>query len=394
MRILASLTTLALAATLSAGDAVDPAALPVATVDGKPISLRQVEDAMLKKEGTEAFEQWVHDHLAQIDWTKIDDATPIITIGGATLTRKQLALALLKPPGGQPANTGGVREDLINIAVVEGALAKQGVAIGPNELAGAWTSMERSFYAKQKGAHDRIDFASWVRAKEGMAPEEFRKQPGFLMFAGLRQLALKHAREELGEADLMKWFDDHRARYDEAEAVQLADIYVPYRPAKDADGKDVVDDDERSRVMVMMLDLYKNIRDQHQEFDLTWAVYGKAWDQQAGPGGKLGWVTADGDRGLPGARRVPKDAMAAALAAKTFPALLTPVPGPTGVDLIRVDAHRPGKSAVFADLRERVLVDLVEEQLDERMARTLGELRKNAEIRYQSLPDLIDARSK
>src|SRR5476649_331243 len=75
----------------------DPSTAPVATVDGATITLGQVEDALLKKEGADGLTDWVQSHLAKLDWTKIKDSDVILAIGGISLTRKDLVLRILKP---------------------------------------------------------------------------------------------------------------------------------------------------------------------------------------------------------------------------------------------------------------------------------------------------------
>jgi hypothetical protein len=384
-------TALALVTSVHA-EGVDPSTIPVAVVDGHAISLREVEDALLSKEGSEAFEDWVHEHLQKVDWSKVPDDEVIITIGPNKLTRRALAVALLRPPGGQPPKTGEARDDLIKIALVDEALAKQGLVVDEKALDGAWAVMKRQFEGKQTEAK-RLDFASWIKAKEGMEPEEFRQQAGFRKLAGLRLLALAHAAKEVDEPERMDWFDKHHARYDEPEAVQLSVVFMPYRPHRGPDGQDVVDNDDRALLQIDMTTHYMDVLKQRQPFEQVWEVFGKPWDPDLGEGGKAGWVLKDGTREKPGARKLPAELMAAAFKATVFPTLLQPAAGATGVDMGRVEAHRPGKIAAYADVRERVLVDLVEDRLDEWVERVMDQLRRDATIQYRSLPEAVGRRA-
>ncbi len=372
----------------AAEPSADPTTIPVALIDGKPITLRQVEDALLKKEGSEQLEEWVHAHLEHIDWSKLSDDEVILAIGGTQLKRKELAVSLLK------SGTGKVREDLINITLVENALVKQGVTIDQQAIDSAFASMERKFKSTQKDKSQQIDFASYIQAKEGLPPDEFKKQAGFRMFAGVRALVVKRAREELSDADRMLWFDGHRARYDQREGVELSDIFLPYYPRKDKDGKDVVDEDERNRLMSLVLGLFVNIRDGKQEFALTWSAFSKGRDPDTAEGGKLGWVGHDGTRANPAARVIPKQVVDLAFAVTKFPTLLQPELGPNGIDLVRVDAHREAKLATYDEVKERVFQDLLEEQLDDRTQRMMGDLRRAADIQMKSIPDAIEQRSR
>ena len=85
-----------------------------------------------------------------------------------------------------------------------------------------------------------------------------------LLEAGIHVLVEKPISRTLAEADLMRWFDDHHARYDVPEAVELADIYIPYTLSKDHEGRDVIEDGERRQLMQLVLNFFSNIRDKQQ----------------------------------------------------------------------------------------------------------------------------------
>jgi hypothetical protein len=381
--LLGVLAALVLAPASQAADA-DPSSAPVAIVDGVTITLGQVEDALLKKEGSDGLTDWVQSHLAKLDWSKIKDTDPILRIGGTTVTRRDLVLQLLKPTrdnGGYAGSGGKARDDLINSTVVKSAILKAHITLDQQDLDAAWSSMERQFEAGQQESKQRMEFSSYIRTKEGMDEEEFRRQPGFLMLAGLRKLTIKQALEHVVEADVMTYFDDHRERWDVQPAVRLADIYEPFF-SKDQGSRDTQ--------MGSFLTHYQGLMSKSEDFATDWLQLSKAWDPEAGAGGDLGWVSADGSRQSPTARRLPHALMSQAFGVKHVPWLLMPCASELGIDLVRVDAQRPGSTAVYKDVRERVLMDMLESQLQERMAQTMHDLRVAAEIRFLSLPDAVD----
>lgn len=380
------------AACLPAADApapaADPAAAPVALVDGRVITLRELEDAVLRKEGVEQLEAWVSKRLSEIDWAKLRDDDPILWLGGQKLTRRELALQLLQH------GVGKARSDLIQMAQVEAEMKARSITVGQEALDAAWLAMERQHDAQQTDPKNRIDFATYIRTKEGMEPEAFRREPGFRLFAGLRLIAIDEARASLTDDVLRRWFAEHHDRWDVPPAVQLACIHRAYERAQGPDGPLPVSPEERQRVLVNMIEIYRSIREGHQQFETTWLAFGKAYDTDAEEGGRIGWVTADGRRAGIGSRRLPPEAMQRAFAVTTFPSLIQPVAGPDGVDLLRVDARRPGTPAVYEQVRDRVIVDLIESTLPERMQATMDRLRHESIVEYRSLPDAIEARAK
>ena len=369
-------------ATSSPTDAAADA--PVAVVNGTAITLRQVENALLKKEGSDGLTDWVQSHLAKLDWTKIKDSDIILSIAGINLTRRDLVMQLLKPAdanGGYAGSGGKAREDLIDTELVTNAIISAHIVIDQQALDATWATMEEQFNEGQKGSKDRIEFSSFIKTKEGMDVEEFRRQPGFLMLAGLRKLAIKQGMENLVEADVMTYFDAHRDRWDVQPAVKLADIYLPYQNASP---------EEKVRVMSMALNNYQNLRTNPGDFDKIWEWLGKVWDPAAGPGGDIGWVSASGARADAEARLLPAAIMQKAFAAKQLPQLLQPVASDKGVDLVRVDAQRPGVEVIYKDVRDQVAVDMITDQLQERMTEIMNQLRREAKIQYLSLPDAVE----
>ncbi len=368
---------------LTAAD--DPALKPVATVNGEAITLRQVEDAMLAKEGVEQLQQTITSIIEQTDWTRLKDDDVVLAIAGRTITRRDVALALLR--GG----AGKVRQDLIQITIVNQALAKAGVTIGHDEADAEYHRMETRFIAdlKAKG-QDLIDFASYLRTTEGKEPDAFKRDPGFLMLAGVHALVIKRAADEFTADDYQHWFDLHRTQYDQQEALRLASIFIPYVP--EAAKRDP--QAEINRLLSVMTALRERIVANDPGFAQTFEGFGRAYDSSAGKGGDLGWVKRDGTRDTLGARPIPSVVMAEAWAQHgPLPVLMRPIAHATGVELTRVDARRDFRAVTLNEVKARVLDDMLAEQLDARTKQMITELTAMALVDYKSLPEVIRARS-
>jgi len=63
------------------------------------------------------------------------------------------------------------------------------------------------------------------------------------------------------------------------------------------------------------------------------------------------------------------------------------------VDIVRIQGRRAGQEAVLGLMRERVLTDLVDAEIDPRTKRLLDGLRRASTIVYGSLPAIIKERT-
>jgi hypothetical protein len=361
----------------------------VATINGQPLTLRDIEDALLRKEGGDLIEGWVHDHLQKIDYATLKDDDIILSIGFNKIGRRELADALLRKGAGE------TRKDLINIRLVEQAIAAAGITVGADEIEATWQRMKRTFEQQQAKAGEgtRIDFINYLNVKEKMTPEVFRAQPGFKMLAGLQALIHFQAKDEWKDEELRAWFAVHRERYRQREAVRLSLIAIPYQAQPGAGGMPEITAGERERLMKVMDALARQISSKQMSFSQVWALYARSYDPDVGPGGHTGWVDRDGKRKDPQARVLGADLVAAAWAVKTFPAMLPPLAaGDWGVELALVEAHRPEKEPVYEDLRQTIKDDRIDETLELRTAALLERLRHEAKIDYASLPDIINGK--
>lgn len=386
---------LVLASALFAAEVVPaPAPSPaVATIDGSPVTLRELEDVLLKKEGADLVEEWVHGQLQGLDFAKLQEDDVILAIGFNKITRREIADSILRK------GVGKVRDELINIRLVEAAIAQAGITVGPEQLDATWERMRKRFEEKMAADGDgtRIDFVNYLQVKEKMTPEQFRAQAGFRMLAGLQALVHHQAKDEWDDPALRAWFDANKGRWRVTESVDLAVIAIPYNREPGPDGQPVVTAAERERLMLVMTSLYRQVSSKDPKalgFAKTWTLYGKSWDPETKEGGRVGFVDRSGRREGAGAktRIIGADLMTAAWNATTFPTLLPPIASDWGVELAEVRGHRAAREPVYEDLRQRVQSDRIDETLEQRTEGLLKGLRTKAKIEYASLPDIINGK--
>ena len=352
----------------------------VAEVGTQAITIRDVEDALLKKEGREAMADWASKALDRVDFTAIHDTDVVLAIGFNKITRRELADALLR------RGISAVREDLINTAVVEQALAAANIVITEPLLDALWQRMSRLFARKLKAeGQGEIDFTQWIRNKERMSPEEFRARPAFRLMAGLYALVQARAAAEFSEDELKAWFHDHPERWRTFEAVDLSVIAVPFKK-ETKDGP--ISSGERLRLGGVMDGLYRQINRREVSFADTWQYFGRPYDASADHG-HVGWVRQDGTRDIDGPR-ISGEVMAAAWTIDRFPTLLPPLADDRGVTIALVQGHRPQRDPDFAEIRDKVRADRIDETLEKRTDALLGELRRKADVKLHSLPDAIN----
>lgn len=360
----------------------------VATVNGAPLTLREIENSLLKKEGSDLVEEWVHHQLEHLDFTTMQDDDIILSIGFNKITRGEIADSLLRK------GVGKVRDELINIRLVEQSLASAGIVVGAADLASAYERMEKRFTDEQnkKGDDTRIDFTNFLSVKEKMTPEQFRGQPGFRMIAGLQTLVHQQAKNEWNDQELRGWFEANTARYRQTEAVELAVIAIPYRQEPGPNGQPIVTPAERERLSQVMDSLFRQITSKQLSFAQVWALYAKTWDREVQDGGRVGWVEVSGrrDGASDKTRIIGPEVMKAVWPLVKFPTLLPPLAGAWGVEIAEVRAHRPAKEPLYEEVRTLVHADRVDETLDVRTATLLRDLRQQAKIDYASLPEIIN----
>ncbi len=376
-------------AALVAGDAPSDPQAPIASVDGVPLTLRQLEDALLEREGADLIEDLVHERLAKTAWAGLKDEDVVLEIAGVRLRRGLLAAQLLRQ------KAPDVREELINIAIVEQALKREGVVVGEAEISAELTRMRATFDKRLAGREDgvRMTFDDFIQQSQQMGVDEFARQPGFRMGAGLHVMAERRIRAELTPEMTQTYFERHHADYDIAEAVDLSLISLPYEKVQIGPGPLVVTEAERKRLLGVVRDIRASIAG-GAAFAKAWQLWGRGWDPQAGPEGRIGWIGHDGARAQKGSKPVPAAVIAAAFAATgTGPILLEAIAHDEGVALVLVHGRRAAELAAFTAVVERVRDDIVGEAIEGRTQRLLGELRDLAKVEYESLPTIIARRA-
>jgi hypothetical protein len=372
------LFSLLLAAGLLAAEAGPSASTPVVVVGGEPITVRELEDSLLAREGSDQLHTWLREALDGIDWRRLPDDAPVVTIGSRTLTRRQLALDLLGRQGAE------VREELIGIRMVDQALRREGIAIDAAALDQEWARIEKGFQdALAAKGQASVPFEQYLQASQGKSKAQLYAEAGFRMAAGLHLLVDRQIAGELTDADIAAWFAARTARYDQAEVIDLSLITIPYRTQP-------AEPEERQRLLGVVRSLHAAISRGQPDFARAWQAYGKAYDPKA-VDGRIGWVLADGTRS-DGGRAIPAEVLREAWTAKP-PRLMEPVDHATGVDLVLVHGRRPFVAATAAGVRERVVAEMVADRRNARTQRLLSELRRATSVDYRSLPDAIRARS-
>jgi hypothetical protein len=361
-----------------------------AVVNDKPITLRAIEDALLKKEGVAQVLDMLDRQYSVMDWSALQDRDVIVQTATWRLTRLSLGAQLLK------AHASDAREDLIGIALVTQALEKNNIVIDEAAIQNEVKRMEKRHYdALEARKQPYMEFKQFIEQTQKIPFENYIHQEGFKMGVGIRILVERATRQELTDNDLHKYLAANEDRYLVQEAADLSAIYIPYQTNKTDGGKDVVTEDEKIRVYGVMQQLYDAIMKRQVSFERTFQTFGKVYDAHADAQGRLGFVNRDGTRMQKGSRRVDPKAMNEAFAVQPpYPQLLKPVVGDSGIELLMVHSRRAGKAPVFADLRERIMSDIVDSELPARTKKLLDSLRRSSVIDYRSLPPLLDQRAR
>jgi len=368
--------------------ASDAGKAPVALVDGHAISLREVENTLLKQEGVQQLMTMLDEEFKRTNWERLGDHDILVQINSWRVNRVSVVAQLLKQ------KAGDAREDLIGIMLVRNALTKEGVVVDDALIATEVKRMEKRHYeGLEARKQPHMDFRAFIEQTQKVPFEQYIAQEGFRMGAGIRALVERRAAAQLTDAHLTEWFDRHIDRYRVQAAADISSIYIPFKTTKGPDGKDQVTQEEKDRLTSVMVQFHQAVFKRELSFERTFQIWGRPYEQNADAGGRLGLVNRDGSRPIKGARRVSQRAMDEAFAAQPpYPVLLSPVAAELGIDLLLVHARRAGKEPVFAELRAQLVADIVDSELADRTKRVLDDLRRAAVIDYRSLPALISQR--
>lgn len=364
---------------------------PVVIVNGETITLRALEDELLRKEGVEEAQALVDEFLARIDWSKLSDDDVIVTIAGQDLTRLDLAAYLLREKGAE------VRKELIHITLVRQALTEAGLAVTDELLAAEYERQERRFSEKMAAAGEtQVAFADYLRIKEGKTVQAWMAEEGFRMAAALHELV--HRKVDPPKELLLQFFkQEYDKRYAKPAGLRLSVITRTWPMVKVGD-QEVVDQGRKEGMLATMRRLGQDLQGGKISFPQAWRLWGKPFDPQS-VDGDVGWVTRDGTTERSGARAIPGDVMDLAwdLAwGGTMdvgkPILLPPMAHEAGIDLVRIEARREAQRPTFEAIADQVQYDYVETRLEEFTAAYMERLAIEAEVEYQSLTELMTQR--
>ena len=320
---------------------------PVASVNGQVITLRTLENHLLKEEGVEAILDLVANQLRLANWDRVADDTTIVSMGNWKLPRSVLAAQLLSREG------GSVRDQLINISLVEQALREDGIIIGDLLLNAEVKRMEQRFSARlvQMG-QPQIPFDQYVMQTQEMTMPEFMAQPGFRMLAGLHALVLRRA--AVDDAKLQAFYEKFKANYGHPDQVRLRAIYLDFEVTNTASGPQILDQ-HRKRTRDTASSIQRNIMSGGMSFARQWQIWGKNRDPQADAGGDVGWVGADGRRQQIGAQNLPRglitEAMKVAKAGR-MPQMLPLVEHQSGIIIAEVFDFREEEYLTFEQVKK------------------------------------------
>jgi hypothetical protein len=360
---------------------------PVAVVNGDPITLGDLELALLRQEGADLIEKVVRDEMDNKEWENLADDKPVLA---RIPNRGRLALELLVTNGLE------VRGQLINIRLVEQALASEGIVIDAQTEEAELKRMQKRLDAsmeKRKDVH--TDLRTVIQSKYGMSLERWRQQKGFRMMVGIHALMDRRAAKDISDEEVNDWLTTHRDRYSIQAAADLSVFFFPYDIPK---GQTAATAEERQNKLQLMRNLHALVRKEGRvAFERAWAMLGgRIHDPDGVPGGRIGWVRQDGRREKGNGRVIAADIMRQALAApEPYPTVVEPVATEAGVELAMVHGRREAKEPTRTELTDQIRRDIVDEELDQRQQQLMEVLRSHANIEYpDKLNDLVAARAR
>lgn len=366
--------------------AVDSGAA-VASVNDEAITLRQLEDELLRQEGVKRLRELIDSELDALDWKDLKDDDLIVKIGRYELRRKHVAIEVLRSDGAK------VRSEMINITLARQAITNAGIVIDDAVLAAELDRHEQEFAEKLKAKGETVvPFSDYLRVNEQTSIKEYMQEEAFRMGAGLHELALRKARVE--QADLEDHFLLYREeRFNTPATVELQVLHIPYRMLTAPDGTNFVDPEHTLMLPQSLRKIYDDLSAGTYSFARAWQLFGQAYDPES-EGGQVGWVPRSGQREQLGTRRIPAEVMEKAFAADVSngPVLLPPITHPEGGHLVRVLGRRAAVRPEFADITEQVRRDFIESNLDAMARQVMNEQIRSSDIVYGELSRLIVAR--
>ena len=369
--------------------------LAVATVGDAVITLRELEDELLRREGRQFLDMALGNFLDGIDWAALEDDETLVSIRGHHITRLALVVPLLQRQG------DAVRGELISIAMTEQALARHGISLGPAVIQAELERQDAQFRAVlEREGQPAMAFRDYIQHSQGMTLADYVAQDGFRIAAGLHELV--HRLAEVPDQALREHYARQIGRFSRLEGVETAIIRIPYRRTV-IGGQDLPDPGHVRALRSTMNEIRSDILAQDNDFDFAraWQVWGRAYDQSARDGGAIGWVDRNGEASVIGVEAVPPtvtEAIFTAAAAAQgdegsgFPQLLEPIAYPDGVALVMINGYREADRPSYEAVHELVRRDYIEANLGELTSGVLQQVRRDTEVVFESFPPLVQQR--
>lgn len=358
---------------------------PVAHINGQILTVRDLEDALLRREGTEQLIKLVEQRLKNAKWESIDDQQVVLALPGGVVRRADIALSALEEHGAK------TRNELVTMMATQQAIKHAGIIIDRALVDAEVAREQRRFIEKlERSGQPIMPFEQAVLAKEGITIREWRKSDAVRLAAGLHELALRIVQVD---PELIK---EHYAkqpeRFEQREAIQLQVIYIPYRRIN-LGGQDMPDPKHMRSLRSVMGEIYFNILDGKQSFERMWNVWGAGYDQIA-EDGHVGWVHRDGHTSKAGVQTIPPEVIAKAFDANldNGPQLLEPIATADGIRIVKALAYQPTVKQSFDEIKDAVRRDLVELDLERYTRQVLNDIIDQADIRMESWSELISKR--
>ena len=276
--------------TLHAADSI------VAEVNGQPVTLRQLEDELLRREGTDQLIELVEERLKGARWSAIDDEQVVVAVPGGVVRRIDIALRTLEQDGAK------VRNELITMMATRQAITHAGIIID-RALVDAEVAREQRRFSRRLTAAGRpaMPFEQAVLAKEGITIREWRRSDAVRIAAGLHELVLRTIQPD--ELAIQEHYAKFPERFEQREAVKLQLIFIPFRTVE-LDGQTLPDPRHQRNLRGVMNEIHHQLLQGKQQFAETWNLWGSGYDQMA-EDGIVGWVDREGHTSIPGVQPIP-----------------------------------------------------------------------------------------
>ena len=186
----------------------------VALVNGVPLTVRQLEDELLKREGTDQLIDLVEERLKGARWSAIDDNQVVVAVPGGVVRRIDIALRSLEEHGAK------VRNELVTMLATRQAIAQAQIVLD-RALVDAEVAREQRQFSRrlERAGRPAMPFEQAILAKEGISIREWRKSDAVRLAAGLHELVLRRIQPD--NDAIQEHYANHPERFEQREAVQL-----------------------------------------------------------------------------------------------------------------------------------------------------------------------------